>query len=300
MTATPAIGNDALDVISDRVDRVLREWLGRSAEDLGRIDEHAPLLVREIERLVAAGGKRLRPAFCIWGYRAAVLAGGDARQEGPIVRSAAAIELLHTMALVHDDLMDAATHRRGVAASAPHLAQRARELSLPGDPDRFGHAAALLVGDLAAVLADRLFLISGFDDDAIVRALGPYHEMRLEMAAGQLLDVAGLASEPGAARRAARLKGGSYTVVGPLLVGAALAGDRADARQALRAYGEPLGEAFQLRDDLHDRDGAHGATRETVNDLVLAARRALGGAGGSLAADALTALDVLAASVAMP
>jgi geranylgeranyl diphosphate synthase type I len=300
MTTTPAIGSDALGAVAERVDRVLGEWLGRSGDDLARIDEHAPMLVQEIGRLVGAGGKRLRPAFCVWGYRAAVVPGGAAHDEEPIVRSAAAIELLHTMALVHDDLMDAATYRRGVAASAPHLARRARELSLPADPDRFGQAAALLVGDLASVLADRLFLTSGCDAAAIVRALVPYHEMRLEMAAGQLLDIAGLASAPDAARRAARLKGGSYTVVGPLLVGAALAGDRADAREALRAYGEPLGEAFQLRDDLQDRDGAHGATRETVDDLVVASRRALGEAGDSLAADAVAALDALAALVAMP
>jgi geranylgeranyl diphosphate synthase type I len=300
MTATPAIGSDALGAVAERVDRVLVEWLGQSADDLGHIDEHAPMLVQEIGRLVGAGGKRLRPTFCVWGYRAAVVPGRSAHDEEPIVRSAAAIELLHTMALVHDDLMDAATQRRGVASSAPHLARRARELSLPVDPDRFGHAAALLVGDLASVLADRLFLTSGFDAAAIVRALDPYHAMRLEMAAGQLLDIAGLASAPDAARRAARLKGGSYTVVGPLLVGAALAGDRADVREALRAYGEPLGEAFQLRDDLQDRDGSHGATRETVNDLVLLSKRALVEAGDSLAADAVAALDALAALVAMP
>ena len=300
MTATPTIGSDVLDTVRERVDRVIVEWLGRCADDLGRIDEHAPLLVHEVGRLIAAGGKRLRPAFCIWGHRAAVVHGGAAHDDEPIVRSAAAIELLHTMALMHDDLMDDATQRRGVAASASHLARRARELSLPVDPDRFGHAAALLVGDLASVLADRLFLASGHDAAAIVRALAPYHEMRLEMAAGQLLDIAGLASQADAARRAARLKGGSYTVVGPLLVGAALAGDRADVREALRAYGEPLGEAFQLRDDLHDRDGTHGATRETVNDLVLASRRALGEVDASLDADAVAALDALAALVAMP
>ena len=187
------------------------------------------MLVHEIGRLVRGRGQAAATGVLHLG-----LPGGGGSPAGPphaeepIVRSAAAIELLHTMALVHDDLMDAATQRRGVASSAPHLAGLARELSLPADPDRFGHAAALLVGDLAAVLADRLFLTSGCDAAAIVRALVPYHEMRLEMAAGQLLDVAGLASQPDAARRAARLKGGSYTVVGPLLVGAALAGDRAD------------------------------------------------------------------------
>ena len=202
--------------------------------------------------------------------------GGDAasadRIDGPIARAAAAMELLHTMALIHDDLMDEAAERRDVAATAPHLAGEALRRGFPVEADRFGRAGALLAGDLAAVLADRLLLTSGFDPTSLARALSPYHEMRLDMAAGQLLDVAGIAGEPDAALAAARLKGGSYTVEGPLLVGAALAADAPEVADALRAYGAPLGEAFQLRDDLQDREGAHGATPETVNALVARAR----------------------------
>ncbi len=301
MTVDRALDADALEAVKIDVDAVLVDYLEGCASDLGRIDERAPLLVHEISRLVAAGGKRLRPAFCIWAYRAAGSRGapGDPRQ--PIVRAGAALELLHTMALIHDDLMDSATERRGVSASSPHLAGEALVHGLRIDPARFGDDAALLTGDLAAVLADRLFLTSGFDPAAIVRALGPYHEMRIDMAAGQLLDVAGLASEPDLARHAARLKGGSYTVEGPLLVGAALAGDNPDLRQAFRAFGGPLGEAFQLRDDLTDADAAPGSTREAVNELVATARAALRAAARQITveAGAARALDTLAAQVAM-
>ena len=305
MTLDRALDADALETVKIDVDALLVDYLEDCATDLGRIDERAPLLVHEISRLVAAGGKRLRPAFCIWAFRAA---GGPEKPSSsgtpqqPIVRAAAALELLHTMALIHDDLMDSAAERRGVEASSPHLAGEALVRGLRIDPARFGDDAALLTGDLAAVLADRLFLTSGFDPAAIVRGLGPYHEMRIDMAAGQLLDVAGLASEPDLAGHAARLKGGSYTVEGPLMVGAALAGDRADLREALRAFGGPLGEAFQLRDDLIDAEAVHGATRETVNELVATARAALREATlqTTIDTEAASALDGLAVMVAMP
>ena len=304
MTLERALAADALEAVRADVDIVLDEYLAESAADLGRVDERASLLVEEISRLVRAGGKRLRPAFCIWAYRAArgpSEPGEPGPPRQPIVRAAAALELLHTMALIHDDLMDSAAERRGVEASSPHLAGEALVRGLRVDAARFGDDAALLAGDLAAVLADRLFLTSGFEPVAIVRALVPYHEMRIDMAAGQLLDVAGLASDPDLAGRAARLKGGSYTVEGPLMVGAALAGDDADLREALRAFGGPLGEAFQLRDDLIDAEAAHGATRESVNELVATARAALREATRQTAIDpvAASALDGLAVMVTM-
>jgi len=306
MTASPVVGNGSLDAVRALVDDVLDGYLRECATDLGRIDPAAPMLVDEISRLVFAGGKRLRPAFCVCGYRAVEGSPGALDPpraaaidlpDHPILRAAAALELLHTMALIHDDLMDGANERRGVASSASFLAAQARGREAPVDPERFGHAAALLAGDLAAVLADRLLLTSGFDLASLAGALGAYHEMQLDMAAGQLLDVAGMASDPGTAMRAARLKGGSYTVEGPLLVGAALAGAREETVDDLRAFGIPLGEAFQLRDDLHDREGAHGATPATVNELVRTARGAL--LGARIDPEAAAALDELAAMVAM-
>lgn len=239
-----------------------------------------------------AGGKRIRPAFCYWGFRAA---GGEDGE--PIVRAAAALELLHTMALVHDDLIDGAKERRGVPSTAVWFSERASELGAPGDPRDFGSSMAVLVGDVSAVWADGLLSASGFSPDVLARASGVYHDMREQMAVGQFLDVGGAAGDPEVARPAALLKGGTYTVEGPLLIGAALAEGSPAVTECLSRFGRPLGEAFQLRDDLEDGEAAAGVTRETVNGLVAEAKGSLD--PDLLTADPIDALALLADAVAM-
>jgi geranylgeranyl diphosphate synthase type I len=262
-TGLPLPSSDLLAVV-DRVNATLDTFLDARRQEVEWREPQATLLVDEILRLIRAGGKRVRPAFCYWGYRAAGGADG-----APIVKVAAAVELLHTMALVHDDLMDGTPERRGVPTTMPHLSDEARARGLgTSDPEAFGESGALLVGDLAAVLADRLMLESGFPAAALARGLAPYHEMRTDMAIGQFLDLALVTVDPAASRRIAALKGGSYTVEGPLLVGSALAGGTTFIETRLRRFGAPLGEAFQLRDDLVDGDGRHGATAKDVNALV--------------------------------
>ena len=261
--------------LRDRVDGALASFLGAAERRLPTPGDAAAPLVAEVRRLIDAGGKRLRPTFCYWGYRAASGA-DDGAPDAAIVRAAAALELLHTMALVHDDLIDGAKERRCVPTTAAWFEEHAAELGARGDPEWFGRTVAVLVGDLAAVLADRMFLEAGFAPDALARALAVYHPMREAMAAGQYLQVAAVRpAAPDTARRAAALKGGGYTVEGPLRIGATLAGAPADVDRCLTRFGAPLGEAFQLRDDLEDGDADPGVTRETVVELVAAAKAAL-------------------------
>jgi geranylgeranyl diphosphate synthase, type I len=267
-----------------RVDVTLDAFLAGARQEMVAIAPDAVMPIDEVIRLIATGGKRLRPTFCYWGYRAA---GG--RDGEPIERAAAALELLHTMALIHDDLMDGSAERRGEPASAFQLRERARQRG-SSDPERAGASLALLTGDLAAVLADQLLLTSGFGSATTVRALGRYHRMRTEMALGQALDVTG-GADPSLA---ATLKGGSYTVEGPLLIGAALANGSPVVTQALSAYGSPLGLAFQLLDDERDGDATPPAGR--VSGLVARARACLGAPG--LDPEAVRALSALADLVA--
>ncbi len=160
------------------------------------------------------------------------------------------------------------------------------------NPERVGAAVAILAGDLAAVLADQLLLEAGFPPERLAAALARYHRMRLEMAAGQFLDLTDADAD---ARRLAFLKGGSYTVLGPLLVGAGLAGAPEDVETCLRRFGEPLGQAFQLLDDLRDEDGVGGVTLDDVRALVGDATSALDPAVlGAAAAQALATLTELA------
>ena len=195
------------------------------------IEGSAPLL-NEISTLLRAGGKRFRPAFCYWGHRAA---GGAHSSE--VLRVSAALELLHTFALVHDDIMDASEERRG----------------LPTVHVKLGVGSALLVGDLALVLADDLFMRSGFDPDALNRAFETYSRMRKQVIVGQHMEL-GLTGRDEVhedeVRMVARMKSGRYSIREPLLIGACL-GPRGDkVVDALGDFGELLGEAFQIRDDL--------------------------------------------------
>lgn len=281
-----------LQAFAERVDRVLAGFLEDRAREMDAAAEGGRALADEIGRLIRAGGKRLRPAFCYWGFRAA---GG---QDGePIVRASAAMELLHTMALVHDDLVDHSDERRGAPTTGSWMTRAAPSLAPSIDPAIFGTSAAVVVGDVSAVLADRLLLDSGFEPVALARALDVYHRMRIDTAVGQFLDIAGRGADPARAGEVARLKGGAYTVEGPLLVGAAFADGGAQVRAALGRYGRTLGEAFQLRDDLQDGDAAAGVTAEGVNGLVGKAREAL--AHAPIEPDARTALDRMAGSVAI-
>ena len=229
------------------------------------MDPTAPALVDELLRLLEAGGKRVRPAICFWAFAAA---GGP--QGDPIVRVCAALELLHTSALVHDDLMDRDDERRGVPSTHVRFA---KEAPAGADPDAFGTAAAILVGDLALVLSERLMRTSGFAGDRLERAMTRFDRMRAEMAAGQFLDVSGSADRV----RVRALKTGSYTAEGPVLIGAALAGAGADVEGPLRVFGRLVGEAFQLRDDVLDGDEDADRAAE-VDDLLSRAARALGDA----------------------
>jgi geranylgeranyl diphosphate synthase type I len=187
------------------------------------------------------GGKALRPRFCYWGH---AIAGEDA---GPLLLQAcAALELLHAFALIHDDLMDNSDTRRGRPALHLQIAAQHRRHGWAGDPDGYGRAMALLTGDLAFAIASRLAAALP------PPALTVWRRMVDQLVLGQFLDLAGTARQDRShevARTTALLKSGQYTVTGPLRLGAALAGvPRLPA--GLSRYGDLVGEAFQLRDDL--------------------------------------------------
>jgi geranylgeranyl diphosphate synthase type I len=211
------------------------------SEELGVLDSALIDLLR--------GGKRLRPAFCWWGWRAA---GGDHESSGALI-AAASLELLQGSALVHDDVMDDSDTRRGMPAahkrfSAIHLAN-----GWDGDADRFGDAAAILLGDLCLSWTDDLFFNCGLPADAILRAKPVLDIMRTELLGGQYLDLLEQAkgsASPERALRVARYKSAKYTIERPLQLGATLANGSPELLGALSGYGLPIGEAFQIRDDV--------------------------------------------------
>jgi geranylgeranyl diphosphate synthase type I len=256
MTAPPAVP-DSLAAVVAPVEARIQALLDAEALRWCLVDDDLLQPIAALSDFVLAGGKRLRPAFCHWAF---VGAGGDP-DDPMVVDAGAALELLHTFALVHDDVMDGADTRRGRRTAHLAFADEHAAGHWRGEARRFGEGAAILVGDLAHVYADQLM------GDVPADVADVWHELRLELNIGQYLDLAGTARgdrDPALAARIARYKSGKYTIERPLHVGAALAGRRADLEGPLSAYGAPLGEAFQLRDDVLGAFGDPGRTGKPV------------------------------------
>lgn len=222
-------------------------------------DEDLLLPMQHIGRLVLGGGKRLRPSFCHWAF---VGAGGHP-DDPRIVDAGAALELMHAFALFHDDVMDDAVSRRGTPTTHTVFADAHATAGWAGESRRFGEGVAILVGDLAFVMADQLLL------DAPRQAWEIWNELRTELNVGQLLDIVGSVRGDrrlDKAERICRYKSGKYTVERPLHLGAVLAAPEraAELLPALSAYGLPLGDAFQMRDDVLGAFGDEEVTGKPV------------------------------------
>jgi geranylgeranyl diphosphate synthase type I len=250
--------------LAGRVGEALREFLDRQRAVLLAAGSDLLPALEAISGLLSAG-KRLRPAFCYWGWRGA---GGE--DCAGIVTAAAALELLHAGALVHDDVIDASDTRRGQPALHRQFQARHAAAGWRGSSSSFGTGAAILLGDLLLGWADEMFHTSGLAAEALARARPVLSLMRTEVFTGQYLDLLTQASGDAtvaSALRVAELKTARYTIERPLQLGAALAGAaRASLFAAYSGYGRPLGKAFQLRDDLLGVFGDPARTGKPAGD----------------------------------
>jgi geranylgeranyl diphosphate synthase, type I len=213
-----------------------------------------------------AGGKCLRSTFMYLGWLA-----GSADSDNALFASAG-LELLHAFALLQDDVMDAASSRRGRPAAHLQFSQWHRDRKLSGPAERFGESAAILLGDLCLIWAEQMLRESGVEHRGLQRAWPRYDAMRTELAVGQFadltIDVRDLPSMD-MVLDVARRKSGNYTVRRPLEIGAAMSGCSDRTVASLGRYGEALGEAFQLRDDLLGVFGAASVTgKPDGQDLI--------------------------------
>jgi geranylgeranyl diphosphate synthase type I len=283
-----AVFPSALVPFAHRVERRIDALLSAEVTRWRAVDARLVEPLEALRNFVATGGKRLRPAFCHWAY---VGAGGAPADEA-VVDAGAALELLHTFALVHDDVMDGSDTRRGEPAAHRRFATLHADGGWLGDREAFGRAAAILLGDLCLVWSDELLHTSGVDPAALARARPVFDEMRTEVTVGQYLDVQAQATGDSSVRRAslvARFKSGKYTIERPLLMGAALAGAGPDVVAAYSGYGLPLGEAFQLRDDVLGVFGDPAVTGKPAGDDLREGKRTFLVAATLEAVDAGTA-----------
>jgi geranylgeranyl diphosphate synthase type I len=261
MPSAPATPSLALATLARRVEARLGALVGRERQRWAAVDGDIADVIATMAELLLAPAKRLRPSFCYWGD---VGAGGDPDDDRP-VDAGAAFELLHAFALFHDDVMDGSAVRRGHRTCHLVYSDRHEAGGWTGEARRFGEGVAILAGDLALVYADELMR------GAPGPAWDVWNELRVELNVGQFLDILGTARQardPATAERIARYKSGKYTVERPLHVGALLAApDRAGGLvPALSAYGLPIGDAFQLRDDMLGAFGDERVTGKPVGD----------------------------------
>ncbi len=250
-------------------DAVSAEITAFLTEQSSVLDSMGPELVpvHLMASQMLCGGKRMRPAFCVWGYVAAAGIPTDFDLK-PLLAAAGSLDVLHVSALVHDDLMDSSDLRRGRPAAHRQFEALHANAGWLGDSAAFGKAGAILLGDLLVMWSAQMLHGAGVDQSALERTLPIVEAMRTEVTCGQYLDMVAQAHPlrqraPAIgslrptielalddASRVVEYKAARYTVQRPTQIGAALGGGNDELYFALGAYGSPLGRAFQFRDDL--------------------------------------------------
>lgn len=269
MTAPEPNAGELFVELSGRIKALVEDELGRLLSDrlaasqgLGTDAAH---LTEAVRSLAMRGGKRVRAVLVAAAYEALGGEGGAAR----IAPALAAVELLQAYLLIHDDWMDEDDVRRGGPTVHVMLAERFGSA-------RAGETGAILAGDWACGLAQTALASTPAPPARLVVAMAELARIQTTVVMGQLLDMRAQAGDRAAVERVHDLKTGSYTVRGPLALGAILAGASDDARARLDAFARPLGVAFQLRDDLLGTFGDSRATgKPSGRDLLQGKRTAL-------------------------
>ncbi|MBN1172380.1 MAG: polyprenyl synthetase family protein [Micromonosporaceae bacterium] len=257
--------------LRNRVGKALAEFLGRRRDECLAVDPALVPIAEAVEAFVLRGGKRLRPAFAYWGYR-----GAGGAESATVITALAALELLQASALIHDDVMDGSDTRRGQPAVHRRFAQLHQNSRWHGAAETFGTAAAILLGDLCLVWSIAMVHGAGLSLPALARALPIFDLMCTEVTLGQYLDVQTQAEGTTSTARAsliARFKSAKYTVERPMLLGAAIADAPEPLSRAYSAFGLPLGEAFQLRDDVLGVFGDPSRTGKPAGDDLREGKR---------------------------
>lgn len=278
VTPAPLAGpDDPVGLLRPRIQDALDAFLGEQRELLGAASPHTVPLV-DAAAAFLAGGKRLRPTFAYWGWRAS---GGDPADEA-LVTIGAALELFQASALVHDDLIDASDTRRGLPSVHRRFAALHRDSGWQGDADGFGAAAAILLGDMLLAWSAEVFDHAAVDGARLRAARAVFDRMRTEVGGGQYLDMLEQVSGGGApsgqaerARTVIRYKSARYSVEHPLVIGGALAGAPEPLLADYRRFGAALGEAFQLRDDVLGVFGDPEQTGKPTGDDLREGKRTL-------------------------
>ncbi len=286
-----------IDDVRSRISSALEEFIDGQENHLNEISPQLEALY-DLARSFTTGGKRIRSVLAWWGWRGA----GGGAADGDAVKAVTSLELLQACALIHDDVMDGSDTRRGLPSIHRSLERLHANRGWTGSAEGFGVAGAILLGDLFLTWSDQLLFESGLPPESLLRAKPVFDVMRSELMAGQYLDVVEQARGDTTTDRAlhvARYKSAKYSIERPLHIGVTLAAERPDLISALSSYGLPLGEAFQLRDDVLGVFGDPVVTGKPAGDDIREGKRTFLVAAAFESADSAQA-DVLQVALGNP
>lgn len=220
-----------------RIEPRLRRVLKKSEKESAHLGPDVAAMLHAIRSLCERGGKRLRPALALVGAACVT----DDYDEKLLLEVGVSLELLQAYFLIHDDWMDDDAERRG--GPTAHV-----ELAAAFGSEALGARAAILAGDFAQALALGHLVAQPIAVKRLPAGLKCFADMQMSAVLGQQLDVISASDTDPELTYA--LKTASYTVEGPLCLGAALAGGPPSTLATLREFAKPAGIAFQIRDDL--------------------------------------------------
>ncbi len=261
-----------LTALRGRINQALEAFIEADNHYLTEIGPELVPVAEALKGFLLDSGKRFRPLLAAIGY-----AGSGAELSPELIRALSSVELIHVCALIHDDVMDASDTRRGAPAIHKQFENLHNQQELSGSASQYGIASAILLGDLALVWASKMLHESGVPAEQIVASLPIFDEMQVELMAGQYLDIheqALASSNVERSLKVARYKSGKYSIERPLHFGASLSPKNTSALYPIySAYGLPLGEAFQLRDDLLGVFGDSAETGKPTGDDLREGKR---------------------------
>lgn len=242
---------EAIELLNEykkRLDPFLKEYFDNKSAKAKKIDPLAKQAVDMIADFTLSGGKRIRPALV---YYAHLASGGKDSEE--IIEASMSIELVHSFLLIHDDIIDKDERRHGVTTLHERYKEIGRRINLKKDVTHFGNSMAMIVGDIAASMANEILFNAKFDPAVIIRGLDKLQDIVYVTIPGEMVDVVlehrGQASEE-EIMRMHEGKTSRYSFEGPLQLGAVLAGAEKEALENFSSYALPVGKAFQVVDDI--------------------------------------------------
>ena len=234
--------------------------------------DYTRILIKSMEDFSKRGGKRLRPILMIQGYN---LFKSENRE---IIKASISIEMIHNFLLVHDDVMDRDSLRRG-GLTINKLYSNYFKPSFDNESNiHLGNATAITIGNIFFSLGNAIIGNSSFPEKNKCKALNAISEIITNVGIGQCYDIMYSRKEDLTEKELLimyNLKTAVYSFSGPLVLGATLAGASKTSIKKIESFSKPLGLAFQIKDDLLDLYGTESMLGKPVGSDFREAKKTL-------------------------